>query len=142
MLNNPFFNLIPAIEKGVIGNGYDWGQASIVTVCGLVIVFAMLLLLVIVISIFGGIMDKANGVQKVKPAKKETPVSAPAPTPAPVVTIEEDNDEIIAVIAAAVDAIYADSGVKPVIRRIKPAATNRTRSAWASAGVYQNTRAF
>ena len=135
MLNNPFFNLIPAIEKGVIGNGYDWGQASIVTVCGLVIVFAMLLLLVIVISIFGGIMDKANGVQKVKPAKKETPVSAPAPTPAPVVTIEEDNDEIIAVIAA-------DSGVKPVIRRIKPAATNGTRSAWASAGVYQNTRAF
>ena len=140
MLNNPFFNLIPAVEKGVIGNGYDWSQASIVTVCGLVIVFSMLLLLVIVISIFGGIMDKINGVEKKKSVRKEAP--APVLDPAPVVTVEDDNDEIIAVIAAAVDAIYADSGVKPVIRRIKPSATNGARSAWASAGIYQNTRAF
>lgn len=140
MLNNPFLNFIPALETGVIGNGYDWGQASIVTVSGITIVFLMLVLLVVVISIFGGIMDRINGVKKEKPAKKETP--APAPAPAPVVTIEEDNDEIIAVIAAAVDAIYADTGVKPVIRRIKPAATNGSRSAWATAGVLQNTKAF
>lgn len=140
MLENPFFSLIPAIENGTIGNGYDWGQASLVTVCGLVIVFTMLVLLVIVISIFGGIMDRINGVKKEKPAKKaeQTPNSPVAP----VVTLEEDNDEIIAVIAAAVDAIYVDSNVKPIIRRIRPAATKGTRSPWASAGIFENTRTF
>ena len=142
MFNNPILNFIPAVETGVIGKGYDWGQAAIVTVCGVTIVFSMLVLLVIVISIFGGIMDRINGVKKVKPVKKESPAPAPVSANVPVVTVEEDNDEIIAVIAAAVDAIYADTGVKPVIRRIKPAATNGSRSAWASAGVYQNTRAF
>ncbi len=140
MLENPLLNLIPAVEKGTIGNGYDWGQASVVTASGIVIVFTMLVLLVIVISIFGGIMDRINGVKKEKPVKKTE--SAPVVEAAPVVTVEEDDDEIIAVIAAAVDAIYADSGVKPVIRRIRPAASKGTRSAWASAGVFENTRAF
>ncbi len=140
MLENPLFSLIPAIKSGTIGNGYDWNQASVVTASGIVIVFAMLVLLVVVITIFGGIMDRIKGVKKEKPVKKADPVAI---TPvAPVVTVEEDNDEIIAVIAAAVDAIYSDTGVKPVIRRIRPAASKGTRSPWASAGVFENTRAF
>ena len=141
MLSNPLLSFIPAIEKGLIGNGFDWGQASMVTICGLVIVFSMLVLLVVVISVFGAIMDKVNGVKKEKTVKKKTPV-APVVTAAPVVTVAEDNDEIIAVIAAAVDAIYADTGVKPVIRRIKPSATKGKRSAWATVGVFENTQAF
>lgn len=139
MLENPLFNLIPALESGTIGNGYDWNQATMVTVCGLVIVFAMLILLVIIIAIFGGIMDRVNGVKKEKPVKASPVPVAPATT---VVTATEDNDEIIAVIAAAVDAIYADSGIKPVVRRISPAASKGTRSPWASAGIFENTRAF
>jgi len=143
MLGNPFLNFIPALETGVIGDGFDWGQALIVTVSGLSIVFLMLVLLVVVILIFGGIMDRANGVKKEKPVKKAAPTPAPVAASAPIVTVEEDNDEIIAVIAAAVDAIYADTGIKPVIRRIKPtAATNGARSAWAAAGIMQNTQAF
>ena len=140
MLENPLFSFIPALKNGAIGNGYDWNQATMVTVCGLVIVFSMLILLVIIIAIFGRIMDRVNGVERQKPVKKAAHVSS-VPV-APVVTVEEDNDEIIAVIAAAVDAIYSDTGVKPVIRRIRPAASRGTRSPWASAGVFENTRAF
>ena len=123
-----------------IGNGYDWNEASLVTFSGLTIVFGMLVLLVVVIMIFGGIMDRINGVKKVKPVK--TPKVAPAPVTAPIVTATEESDEIIAVIAAAVDAMYADTGIKPVIRKIRPAVTKGVRSPWAAAGVFENTRAF
>lgn len=142
MLNNPLVNFIPAVADGKIGDGYTWNEGIIVTICGLVIVFAMLVLLVVIIMAFGGIMDKINGVEKVKPTKTEKKAEHAPVAPAPVVTVEEDNDEIIAVIAAAVDAIYAETGVKPVIRRIKPAAAKGTRSVWAAAGVFENTRAF
>ena len=141
MLNIP---ILPTLAKNVaekttvdytIGHGYDWNKASLVTFSGLAIV------LVVVIMIFGGIMDRINGVKKEKPVK--TPKATPAPVAvAPVVTAAEDSDEIIAVIAAAVDAMYDGSGVKPVIRKIRPAATKGVRSPWAAAGVFENTRAF
>lgn len=140
MFENLLLRLIPAIENGRIGDGYSWGQASVVTASGVIIVFTMLVLLVIVISVFGRIMDRINGSKKVKPAKKVE--STPVSNATPVVAVEQESDEIIAVIAAAVDAMYTDSGVKPIIRRIKPAATKGTRSPWASAGVFENTRAF
>ena len=147
MLNIP---MLPALAKDVvekvtndytIGNGYDWNEASLVTFSGLAIVFGMLVLLVVVIMVFGGIMDRINGVKKEKPVKAPKATPAPVAT-APVVAAAEDSDEIIAVIAAAVDAMYEGSGVKPVIRRIKPTATKGVRSPWAAAGVFENTRAF
>ncbi len=144
MLDFPLFGIdvakFLAVKTGTIGNGYDWGQATLVTICGFTIVFAMLILLVIVILIFGKIMDKANGITSEKTVKPA--VNTPVASSTPMVTTQDDNDEIIAVIAAAVNEIYADSNVKPVIRRIIPSDLRTTRSPWASAGVFENTRAF
>ena len=121
-----------------------------VTICGLAIVFGTLILLVIVISVFGLIMKNVNAVgNKSKSAKTEkgkAPAIAAAKAPAaaqPVVqnTPVSNEDELIAVISAAVAATYAGSGKTCAVRNIRPAAAG-ARSVWAAAGVARNTRAF
>lgn len=54
----------------------------------------------------------------------------------------DSEEEIVAVIAAAVASLYEGSGTTAVIRCITPSQTARARSVWAAAGVAQNTRAF
>lgn len=121
----------------------DWSLGINVTICGLVIVFAMLILLVVILyisgAIFGAVAKRANDGKKaeVKPA----PVKKAAAPVVSVPTAVANDDEIIAVIAAAVASMYEGSGVKPVIRAVKRASGN-ARPAWTSAGIYENTRAF
>ena len=114
-----------AVADGAIGKGYDWGQASNVALCGISIVFLMLILLVIAIIIFGKIMDSSNGTSKPKAPKPEKkvapkPVAVPAPVAATSNIPSETEDDVIAAIAAAVAYLYSDSDVKPVIRAIRP----------------------
>ena len=116
----------------------------LVTICGVAIVFLVLVILIFAITIFGKIMTSGSKVKATKPvaekavpAAKAAPVAAPAAAAAP----SQDEGELIAVIAAAVDAIYAGSGKKAVIRNIRPATTGG-RSAWAAAGLAQNVRSF
>ena len=61
---------------------------------------------------------------------------------APVVQTSDDgvSDEVVAVISAAVAAMY-DSPSKARIKSIKKS-SNGGRSAWANAGVLDNTRPF
>ena len=79
--------------------------------------------------------------------QKDTPAPKAASAPkavatAPVVAApSEDEDEIIAVIAAAVDAMYAGSGKRGIVRSVKPAASTYHKP-WAVAGIYENTIAF
>ncbi len=132
------------VEK-TLDNGYTWGDVTNVTLSGIAIVFGMLVLLVFIILVFGFIMgmvnpkNKAPKVQKAKVEKKKTvkPSVASVPT-----AVASDDDEVIAVIAAAVNAMYEGSGKKPIIRTIKRADRKVGRSAWGSAGVFENTRAF
>lgn len=145
LLSKIGFNI--AVADGAIGKGYDWGQASNVALCGISIVFLMLILLVIAIIIFGKIMDSSNGTSKPKAPKPEKkvapkPVAVPAPVAATSNIPSETEDDVIAAIAAAVGYLYIDSDVKPVIRAIRPSNNKAQRSAWANAGVIQNTRAF
>ncbi len=122
----------------------DWGLGINVTITGVAIVFGMLLLLVFVLSVFGLIFSKANGTKKEKAPKEAKPapkkeVAAQKPTVA--VPVNNNNDEIVAVIAAAVAAMYDGSDVKPVIRKIKKS-SKHARPAWTSAGIFENTRSF
>ena len=110
-----------------------------VTLAGIVIVFGMLVLLVAIISIFGGVM---SGTTKRAKAKKEEKPQAPkaektvaVATPA----VVENDDEIIAVISAAVYSMYEGTGVKPIIKAIRPSVG---RNAWSMAGIRQNTKSF
>ncbi len=117
-----------------------------VTLSGLLIVFCMLVLLVLLIAGFGMIMVKLTG--KPKAAKKEKTVKAEKPKKAPVVekvskpvsTVAADDDDVIAAISTAVMMMYEGTGVKPVIRSIRPVVSQR--SAWKMAGIANNTRSF
>ena len=57
----------------------------------------------------------------------------------PITTLDGVNDEVVAVISAAVAAMYGSSG-KARIKSIKKSDTGR--SAWANAGLLDNTRPF
>lgn len=133
-----------AVVDGAIGKGFNWSDASNVALCGVSIVFLMLVLLVICIAVFGKIMDKANGTTKpkaIKPPKPEKKVK-PAPTVNNTSFSSESDDDVVAAIAAAVAYLYSGSDVTPVIRSIKRSDLKTQRSAWANAGIIQNTRAF
>lgn len=114
-----------------------------VTFTGVVIVFGMLIILVCVLSVFG-IVSKINTKRQAKKSTaqitrsvelKENSVEKPV-----LVSNHTTNSEIIAVISAAVASMYSKSTKKPVIKSIKRSAS--VRSAWANAGIIDNTRAF
>lgn len=120
--------------------------AGNVTFSGLLIVFAMLILLVLLIAGFGTIMVKLTGKPKTakseKVVKAEKPKKAPAAEKAskPVLVADDNSDDVIAAISAAVMMMYEGTGVKPVIRSVRPVASQR--SAWKIAGIANNTRSF
>ena len=110
-----------------------------VTVSGMIIVFVMLIVLVLIMQLFGYFANRAqkntkknsDGMQKIQ-RPENTDFAAP------VVFDDGVDDETAAVIAAAVYAMYSCSKVTPKIKMIRPA----ERSAWAFAGIVQNTKAF
>ncbi len=117
-------------------------------IAGFIIVFMVLVLLIIIITVYGKLIQAAQKTsqnrkeKKKKVVKIEQPAKPAAPKAPYVPKVQSDPDEIpgeiVAVIAAAVDAICGD---KP--HRIKSVRRSRnTRSAWGSTGVMQNTRPF
>ncbi len=119
------------------------GRAFTLLLAGFVIVFVVLVLLIIIITLYGKIIQAA---QRNADKKKQLPKPSVDPSvtkkavtdPAPEQDSEEIPGEIIAVIAAAVDAVY---GSKPHhIKKVKR--SGRMRSAWGNAGLAENTRPF
>lgn len=127
-------------EKGI--------TSAKVVLTGFVVVFAMLVLLIFIIKIYSAIVQKAQNVgsnsKKGKKNKDEKPAEKPAAAPAPVVTASAAtngiSDEVVAVISAAVATMYGSSE-KSRIKSIKKS-SDGGRSAWAKAGVLDNTRPF
>ncbi len=109
-------------------------SSGMVMLIGMVVVFAVLLLLTWIFLAFGKLVG----------GSKETDVIAPLPipqaAPAPIIA-DGVPEEVVAVIAAAVAAMSAD-GVQYSLRRIRPACKPGARSAWATAGIAENTRSF
>lgn len=118
-------------EKGI--------ASAKVVLTGFVVVFAMLILLIFIIKIYGAIIQKAQNAGKKSKEKKAETV---AETPAPVAPAQTDgvSDEVVAVISAAVATMYGSSE-KARIKSIKKS-SDGGRSAWAKAGVLDNTRPF
>jgi len=116
----------------------------VTTITGILIVFAALILLIFVIWLFGKFF---SGVKKsVKKADKKDTAAKAAPMASPVVlpaATAQSNDDIIAVIAAAV-AVYGESqGKKYAVRSVRRTANAAGgRSAWAAAGIAENVRSF
>lgn len=117
-----------------------------VLLTGFVVVFAVLLILIGIIKGYGILVMKFEKMVQEKKAQKESASAKPvAPVqqqkPVQVTETAESgiSDEIVAVIAAAVDAMYGSSG-KAKIKSIKK--SDNSRSSWSRAGILDNTRPF
>ncbi|MBQ8171440.1 MAG: OadG family protein [Oscillospiraceae bacterium] len=124
-----------------------WSSVGIITITGLLVVF---LILGILIFIFWGMGQFFKSMDKRKAQKAEAAKAAEAvKTVAPVAVVEDaaeedvvaDDDEIIAVISAAIAAYSEADGKQYEIRSIRRK-DSRTRSAWSLAGIGENTRPF
>ncbi|MBQ9673830.1 MAG: OadG family protein [Ruminococcus sp.] len=112
---------------------------------GFAVVFSVLILLIVIIIILGKVISTAQNKSKKNSSEVEKkPVTvktqSPKPTTAKKITSDGIPEEIIAVIAAAVDSTYGTGKVR--IAGIKKSRSYGGRSAWGQAGVMNNTRPF
>lgn len=122
----------------------NFGLSLTVLITGFVVVFAILLLLIGSIKLYGTIVYNAQ--QKNEKKKKEeqaaierSETEKPSQQQESVETFENGlTGEIIAVITAAVDSMYSSRKVR--IKSIRK--TRNRKSAWHSAGVSDNTSPF
>lgn len=125
------------------------GSDVVITITGIVLVFAILVLLMFIITLEGKIFDNINNKKNDKPAAPKAPAAKAAPAPAakPAASAAKaDNGsipgEIIAAISAAVATVCGGNAVIRGIKRVsKPAAGSR-RGAWGDAGVREHTTPF
>lgn len=125
-----------------------WSTVGIITITGILVVFLILAILIFFFWLMGTIfkaIDKSKA-KKAEAAKAAAAAEASKVVSAPVVEeIAEDDytddDEIIAVISAAIAAYSEQDGKAYEIRSIKRR-DNKTRSAWSLAGIGDNTRPF
>ena len=112
----------------------------LVTATGIVIVFIVLILLVFIMYLFGKVASSGGNKDQKKQEKPAPAKQKPLPpSGASMSILAEGEGELIAVIAAAVHSLSERSGKHYAVRSIRPAGT---RSAWATAGIYENTRPF
>lgn len=114
-----------------------------VVITGLVVVFLGLVLLIAFITAIGAIFKKIDAKKKAqseaKPADTPKAVSASAPVPAASGT---DDDEVIAVISAAVAMMSAADGTTYRVKSVRAAKNGSSGNAWASAALREATRPF
>ena len=111
-------NLSSVAFNGVYTLGEKMSKAALNTVMGLAVVFVMLIFISLIIYCFKFIHEAEERAA----AKKKAAEPAPAPAPAPAVeeTVEEEDDlELVAVIAAAISASEGTDPNGLVVRSIK-----------------------
>ena len=136
-----------AVAQAVAEKGLSLAEkfttSAMVILTGFVIVFAVLILLIFIIYGYGKIVYKAQNRNKENKKEQEVAVvesvaAQPVATPEPVAN-DGIPEEVIAVISAAVATMYG-SNEKVKIKSIKK--SSGRRSAWANAGILDNTRPF
>lgn len=141
--------LLKATESGLSA-----GTVASVVITGIVVVFIGLIILIVCVAIYGKGFDsaakrreakaKAEAQAKLVEAAKGVPVpeaSVASNAAAPALDVEDGiEEEIVAVIAAAIAAMGAAQGKKLALRSVRTA--KGSRSAWAAAGIAENTRPF
>ncbi len=129
-------------------------QIVSMTVIGLLVVFAALLLLVLFLYCSGSIFRKVQPGKKqpapqkkapapVKSQPKPAPKAAPAAKAAKAAASAEDDSEVVAVIMAAIAAMSAADGKQYAVRSVRQVTRGGSgRSIWAQAGLSDLTRPF
>ncbi|HAN44852.1 MAG TPA: sodium pump decarboxylase subunit gamma [Ruminococcaceae bacterium] len=120
----------------------DWQLAWSTIFTGFAVVFAALIGLSLLVYIVGKIFDSINGKNKPEaPKNAETPKPVSVPVQNRQMIVQDGvDDDIIAVIAAAVAAMTASTGKAYAIKSVKRA--KESRPVWGFAGMQQNTMPF
>lgn len=121
-----------------------WGSVGILTVTGILVVFLILGILIFFFWLMGTIFKAVDKSKADKKALAEAAkVEAPAPAPVIEDTVEVDDDEeLVAVISAAIAAYEGDGGFTITSIRRRDAGKKNARSAWSLAGLNGNMRQF
>ena len=120
----------------------DLGFDAVVTITGIVLVFAILVLLMAIITLEGKIFDAMNGKKaaaKSAPkaaAKPAAPAAKPAAAQAPAAPQVEQGIPAD-VVAAIMAAIYSMGNGKYVLKAVR-----RGKNGWGKAGVNDTTAPF
>lgn len=120
----------------------DLGFDVVVTITGIVLVFAILVLLMAIITLEGKIFDAMNGKKaaaKAAPkaaAKPAAPAAKPAAAQAPAAPQVEQGIPAD-VVAAIMAAIYSMGNGKYVLKAVR-----RGKNGWGKAGVNDTTHLF
>ncbi|MDE6728017.1 MAG: OadG family protein [Oscillospiraceae bacterium] len=129
-----------------LGDKDYWGSVGILALTGILVVFLILAILIFFFWLMGTIfkaIDKSKAEKKASEdaAKAELPVPA-AIEAAAVVDETEDEEELIAVISAAIAAYEGEGNF--TIRSVRKRADKnpQARSAWSMAGINGNMRQF
>ena len=77
-------------------------EALLTAVCGLLVVFVMLAMLMVVIYVISWVVQKIDSKRKPTPVPAKKTAPAPAPKPAPAAAPAQDEGELVAVMMAAV----------------------------------------
>ena len=107
------------------------GDAGVITLFSMGIVFATLLLISFVLDLFKVIFAEK---------KKETVAAPAAAAPAPLPVVEEDDDELVVVITAALAAHMGRSADQLIVRSIVQ--TGGQQLPWAQAGRMELIQSF
>ena len=117
------------------------GSDVVITITGIVLVFAILVLLMFIITLEGKIFDNINNKKNGKPAAPKAPAAKAAPAPAAkpaAPAAKADNGSIPGdVVAAIMAAIHAMGNGKYTLKAVRRAANG-----WSKAGVNDTTAPF
>lgn len=121
-----------------------WGSVGILTLTGILVVFLILAILIFVFWLMGTIFKAVNKSREEKKALAEAAkVEAPAPVPVVEEAVQADDDEeLIAVISAAIAAYEGEGGFSITSIRRRDTGVKNARSAWSLAGLSGNMRKF
>ena len=116
----------------------DLGFDVVVTITGIVLVFAILVLLMAIITLEGKIFDARNGKKAAAKAapKPAAPAAKPAAAQAPAAPQVEQGIPAD-VVAAIMAAIYSMGNGKYVLKAVR-----RGKNGWGKAGVNDTTAPF
>ncbi len=118
-----------------------WSSVGIIALTGILVVFLILAILIFIFWLMGTIFKVMGKSKKEKKSAAEAEKAVAAPVTAPEPAEEEDyadDEELVAVISAAIAAYTEESFTVKSIRK----RGSRSTSAWRTAGISQNTRPF